>query len=52
MDAEDIVTITEYMMGKEPENFNFKNADVNGDSVINIADIIQIANCAAGSMNY
>jgi uncharacterized Zn-binding protein involved in type VI secretion len=52
VDAEDIVTITEYMMGKEPENFNFKNADVNGDSVINIADIIQIANCAAGSMNY
>ena len=52
VDAEDIITITEYMMGKEPENFNFKNADVNGDSVINIADIIQIANCAAGSMNY
>lgn len=40
--AEDIVTITEYMMGKEPENFNIMNADVNGDGVIDIADIIQI----------
>lgn len=44
VDAEDIVTITEYMMGKEPENFNIRNADVNGDGVINIADIIQITN--------
>lgn len=44
VDADDIVTITEYMMGKEPENFNIMNADVNGDGVINIADIIQITN--------
>lgn len=44
VDAEDIVTITEYMMGKEPENYIIKNADVNGDGIINIADIIQITN--------
>ena len=42
VDTKDIVAITEYMMGKEPENFNVKNADVNGDGIINIADIIQI----------
>ena len=44
VDVKDIVAITEYMMGKEPENFNIMNADVNGDGVINIADIIQITN--------
>ena len=44
VDARDVVAITDYMMGKNPENFNIKNADVNGDGVINIADIIQITN--------
>ena len=48
VDAEDIVTVTEYMMGKEPENFNIKNADMNGDGIINIADIIQITNQILG----
>lgn len=27
-----------------PENYIIKNADVNGDGIINIADIIQITN--------
>ena len=44
VDAKDIVAISDYMMGKEPENFIIKNVDVNGDGIINIADIIQITN--------
>lgn len=44
VDAKDVVVITDYMTGKNPENFNIKNADVNGDGVINIAEIIQIVN--------
>ena len=44
VDAKDVVAISDYMMGKNPENFNIGNADVNGDGVINIADIIQIVN--------
>ncbi|MBO4720345.1 MAG: leucine-rich repeat protein [Prevotella sp.] len=48
VDAEDIVVITEYMMGKELENIIIKNADMNGDGIINIADIIQITNQILG----
>ena len=44
VDAEDIVTITDYLVGKSPENFSIENADVNLDGVINITDIIQIVN--------
>lgn len=44
VDAEDIVMIADYMMGKNPNGFVFSDADVNGDNVINIADVVMIAN--------
>ena len=38
-------------MGKNPENFSIENADVNGDGIINIADIIQIVNLILNKEN-
>ena len=42
VDANDIVEITNYIMGKASEHFAFKAADVNGDGKVDIADILQI----------
>ena len=43
VDANDIVMIVNYMMGKNPEGFVFSLADVNSDNVINDADVVMIA---------
>ena len=42
VDANDIVEITNYIMGKASKRFIFKTADVNEDGKVNIADILQI----------
>ena len=42
VDANDIVEITNYIMGKASKSFIFKTADVNEDGKVNIADILQI----------
>lgn len=42
VDAEDIVIMVDYMMGKNPDGFEFSLADVNGDNVINVADVVMI----------
>jgi len=42
VDANDIVEMTNYIMGKASEHFSFKAADVNGDGKVDIADILQI----------
>ena len=49
VDAGDVVAITDYMMGKSPEKFSKKAADMDDNNVFNIADIIQIVNqiCSA-----
>ena len=44
VDANDIVEIVNYMMGKPSANFYLKAADANKDNKVDIADIIQIAN--------
>lgn len=44
VDTKDIAAIAEYLMGNNPGNFNKKNADANNDSVINVADIVEIVN--------
>lgn len=44
VDADDIVEITDYMMGKASDRFLFNRADANGDGAVNIADVIFIAN--------
>ena len=43
-DAEEIVAIIKYMMGKAPAGFDKTSADKNGDGKIDIADIIAIVN--------
>ncbi|MBR4729081.1 MAG: alpha-amylase [Prevotella sp.] len=43
-DADEIVAIINYMMGKAPADFDTKAADKNGDGKIDIADIIFIVN--------
>ena len=44
VDANDIIIIVDYMMGLNPEGFEFSLADVNDDKVVNIADVVMIAN--------
>ena len=44
VDASDIVEIINYIMGKQPKKFDKEAADMNNDNVVNIADIIIIAN--------
>lgn len=42
VDANDIVEITNYIMGKASKSFIFNAADVNEDGKVDIADIIKI----------
>ena len=43
VDQEDINMISEYILtGKEPDGFIWRNADVNVDNKINVADIVEI----------
>ena len=44
VDARDVKAITDYMIGNGPEKFSTKAADMNNDTLFNIADIIQIVN--------
>ena len=44
VDAKDITAIVDYLLGKNPENFNKKNADANNDKKVNVADIVEIVN--------
>ena len=46
--VEDVVEVVGYMIGNPSEEFNNKNADVNGDGIINIADIVSIVNIIMG----
>ena len=36
--------VADHIMGQTPDNFNEKNADVNGDDKIDAADIVEIVN--------
>jgi endonuclease I len=40
----DLVWIIAHLNGSTPDGFNYDNADVNGDSVINIADLTALIN--------
>ena len=48
VDAEDIVAITNFIMGNPSDGFNFDGADTNGDGIIDIADIVNISNISVG----
>jgi hypothetical protein len=44
VNAEDIVAIIDYMMGKDVAGFKADVADANKDGVVNTADIVSIVN--------
>lgn len=44
----DITTIAAYILGKNPQTFNFNNADIDGDGIITVADITGTAGIILG----
>ena len=44
VDAKDIIDLTDFIAGKSPKDVTKDSADVNGDGVVNIADVIMVAN--------
>ena len=40
----DVIAISNYLIGFNPEPFCFENADINGDGIINIQDLIDAVN--------
>lgn len=44
MDVNDIVAIVSFMTGHAPANFDIKAIDINGDGIVNISDVVAIAN--------
>ena len=44
VDADDIQAIADYIMGKNPSGFNFANANMNGDTKVDAADLVLLVN--------
>ena len=44
----DVTAVINYILGKRPERFFFKEADVSGDNVLNIFDVTKIINIILG----
>ena len=44
----DVITISNYIMGLNPEPFCFENADTNGDGEITVVDVINTVNIILG----
>lgn len=40
VDASDVKIVVDYIMGKNPANFVFANANMNGDNVVDAADLV------------
>ena len=38
----DVVTMMSYIIGENPENFNFSAADVNKDGKVTVADVVAV----------
>ena len=43
-DADDVKLIADHIMGKNPPGFNFNNANINGDSKVDAADLVLLVN--------
>ena len=43
-DKDDLDAIVEHIMGRTPEGFNVEEADLNGDSEVNAADVTIMVN--------
>ncbi len=52
VNVSDVIVITNYFMGQEPEPFCFMNADVNADGVINVQDVIGTTNIFMSGKMY
>ena len=42
VDAQDIATVRDYILGLDPQPFSFESANLNGDSVVDIQDLTQL----------
>ena len=48
VDVNDVTTIINYILGKNPSPFNNGNADVNGDGNIDVLDVTAVINIILG----
>ncbi|MBO4814896.1 MAG: BspA family leucine-rich repeat surface protein [Muribaculaceae bacterium] len=48
VDVNDVTTVINYILGKNPSPFIFENADVNGDGEVNVMDVTLIINIILG----
>ena len=48
VDVNDVTTIINYILGKNPTPFNFDNANVNGDDKVDVMDVTLIINMILG----
>ena len=48
VDVNDVTTIINYILGKNPNPFNFDNANVNGDDKVDVMDVTLIINMILG----
>ena len=49
LSVSDITTIASYILGNNPQPFNMKNADVDGDNAITVSDITGTAGIILGN---
>ena len=42
VDAQDIATVRDYILGRDPQPFSFESANLNGDSTVDIQDLTQL----------
>ncbi len=42
VDAQDIATVRDYILGLDPQPFSFESANLNGDSTVDIQDLTQL----------
>ncbi|MBO4813866.1 MAG: BspA family leucine-rich repeat surface protein [Muribaculaceae bacterium] len=50
VDVNDVTTVINHILGKNPSPFNFNNANANGDDSINVNDVTAIINIILGIM--
>ena len=48
VDVNDVTTVINYILGKNPDPFNFDNANLNGDDAVDVMDVTLIINIILG----
>jgi hypothetical protein len=49
VDVQDVITLIEQILGKEPENFNALNADMSGDGYTDALDVVLLIDVVLGN---